>query len=331
MRGKWLLFAGVAILAAVAAGALSLLWRKPAAGPVAAPNPDSAEIAAGEISLPGTIVPREVVAVVAPIEGTLDAFLVEEGEEVSEGQLLAQIKNTGIESERDQAAVEQERMQARVNSLESRLIGLRLEATRARAEANRAREALDRAQKAFLRQQFLYGEGATPRLKFEQAQREYDSAKTEHGNLEEVARLAEEHVGGLARQLDSDKQLLAEKTRELEEAGARIASGQVLAPVTGLVYSLRVRPGDPIRAEAQEIIEIAVNLALLDVVLEPAPNVLPLVRAGQHAVIHVAEAPGGGIPGTVREAKGGQVFVEFASPNPAVKPGLTAQVIIKLT
>jgi len=32
----------------------------------------------------------------------------------------------------------------------------------------------------------------------------------------------------------------------------------------------------------------------------------------------------------VREIKAGRVFVDFTSPSPAVKPGLTAQVKIKL-
>jgi multidrug resistance efflux pump len=276
------------------------------------------------------IVPQEVIAVTAPIDGTIDAFYVEEGEEVAEGQLLAQIKNTGLESERDAAAVELDRVRSRVTSLESRLIGSRLDATRTRAEATRSQEAAERTEKALQRQQLLYREGATPRLKFEQAQREFESAKKERDNLEEVARLADEQVRAMTKQLDSDRQSLAEKTRELEDAGARVASGQVHAPVSGLLYSRRAQPGDPVGGEAQEILEIAVNLALLEVVLEPAPDVLPRIRAGQQAVIQVAEVPGGGIPGKVREVQGGQVFVEFASPNPAVKPGLTAQAIIKL-
>jgi hypothetical protein len=33
----------------------------------------------------------------------------------------------------------------------------------------------------------------------------------------------------------------------------------------------------------------------------------------------------------VREIKESRVFVEFTSPDPAVKPGMTAQVRIKLT
>ena len=49
-----------------------------------------------------------------------------------------------------------------------------------------------------------------------------------------------------------------------------------------------------------------------------------------HAVlVQVAEAPSA-IQGTVREIKAGRVFVDFTSPSPAIKPGLTAQVRIKV-
>jgi hypothetical protein len=36
------------------------------------------------------------------------------------------------------------------------------------------------------------------------------------------------------------------------------------------------------------------------------------------------------IPASVREVKGTQVLVEFTSPSPAIRPGLTAQVTIKI-
>jgi hypothetical protein len=35
------------------------------------------------------------------------------------------------------------------------------------------------------------------------------------------------------------------------------------------------------------------------------------------------------MPGTIKSIQGDQLLVEFTSPNPAVKPGMTAQVRIK--
>jgi hypothetical protein len=65
--------------------------------------------------------------------------------------------------------------------------------------------------------------------------------------------------------------------------------------------------------------------------VEPPPPQLQRIHAGQRAAIHIAEVPDQPISGAVREVKGSQVVVEFISPTPLIKPGLTAQVTIKLT
>ena len=80
----------------------------------------------------------------------------------------------------------------------------------------------------------------------------------------------------------------------------------------------------------EDLFQIAVDLSELDVILEPEPRVLERIRPGQEAVVQIAELLSG-IPGKVREIKESRVFVEFTSPDPAVKPGMTVQVRIKLT
>jgi multidrug efflux pump subunit AcrA (membrane-fusion protein) len=47
------------------------------------------------------------------------------------------------------------------------------------------------------------------------------------------------------------------------------------------------------------------------------------------AAIHVAESAEA-IAGSVREIRDGRVIVDFTSPTPAIKPGMSAQVQIKL-
>ena len=328
MRGKWLLVSGAAILAAVAAGALSLLWRK-SPEPTVVVTQSTAGTPANEVSLPGTIEPREIVSVAAPVDGTLEAFFADEGQEVSEGQLLAQIRSTGLEADREAAASELERARDRANSLESRVIAARLEAARARAEATRARDAFERAEKAYLRQQMLYREGATPRLTYERSQREFEAAKTEHGHQEEIARLAEEQLSLLTKESDTTRASLAAKTRDFEDAGARVAAGEVRSPGDGLIVGRSGRPGETVTTDMLDLFEIAVNLALLQVVVEPPGQVLARIRPGQTALVQVAEVPGEGINGTVREIREGQAVIEFDSPNPLIKPGLTAQVRIR--
>ena len=76
---------------------------------------------------------------------------------------------------------------------------------------------------------------------------------------------------------------------------------------------------------------IVVNLSLLEVVVEPEPPYLARITPSQDAIVRIAEVPGRGIPGKVKEVKNNQVIVEFISPSPAGRPGLSAQVVIKLT
>jgi len=329
MRGKWLLLSGTVILVAIALGALSLLRRDE--GKEAPPAVSKApEFTASEVSLQGTIRAQQVVPVGVPMEGTIHAFFADAGEQVYEGQLLAQIQNTSIESERDAAAAELDRARAEANKLDSALISARLEASRARADASRARSEFERAEKTFQRQQMLYTKGATPRLTFEKARKEFDLAKAGYLSLEEVARGAEDRVAEMSRQADAARKELAERVNDLEQAGQNLAAGQILSPVDGLVISRRSQQGMTVAPDMEDLFVIAVDLTMLEVVVEPEPPVLARVRAGQDTLIQLAEIPGQALPGKVREVKEGSVIVEFTNPNPAVRPGLTAQVVLKL-
>ncbi len=332
MRGKWLLISGIVVFLAIAAGALSLLKRRPGSESAPAASTQRAEAFTGsEVSLPGKVQAQQVVAVGAPVEGTINAILANAGESVYEGQLLAEIGNSSLEMNRSAAQLELERARAEVNGMESRLISARLEASRARADASRARSEFERTEKAFTRQQFLLGKGATPRLAYEKAQKEYDLAKADFATLDEAARGTEGRVSQQGRDLDAAKKTLAAKTEDYEQAGEQAAAGQVLSPVDGLVVSRKGERGETVNPDVQDFFVIAVNLEVLDAVVEPEPPVLDRIHAGQEALIQLAEFPGQGIPGKVREVKDGKVIVEFTRPGPEVKPGLSAQVRIKLT
>jgi HlyD family secretion protein len=57
---------------------------------------------------------------------------------------------------------------------------------------------------------------------------------------------------------------------------------------------------------------------------------LKRLQPGQPALVIVADLGGEGIPAAVKSIEGNTVTVAFTSPNPVVKPGMTAQVRIKL-
>jgi multidrug resistance efflux pump len=329
MRGKWLLISGAVILAAVALGALSLLRRD-------APRTETAvasvrpEPPATEISLPGTIRAQHVISVGVSVTGVIESFSVDVGQDVAEGQILARVASGGLETTREAAARAMEIAQTKVEQLDGRAIQARLEASRSRAEANRSRDEYERAKKAYQRQQVLQSAGATPRLVYERAQHDLETAQTEFEALDEVARQAGDRVTTLAQELQAARKSVDEKRQETDEATSSLAAAEVRSPATGIVVGRRGEAGQEIGPEeARELLQVAVDPSLLQVVVDPEPPVLARIHPGQPALVIIADVPGG-LTGTVKEIKGNQAIVEFISPNPAVKPGMTAQAKIKL-
>ncbi len=329
VRGKWLLVAGTLILLAVAAGALSW-WRRTSHKP-AAPAPAAPAVFAGaEVTLVGKIRARHVVLVGVPVDGTIEFLGPEPGQEVYEGELLARVKNQGLEATHQLAQAQMERAQTRVESLNSALIAARLEASRARSEASRAQGDFERTEKAYRRQQILHQEGAARRLEFEKAQKEFQLAEAHYLSLAELARQAEQRTDSLGKELDNARRLLEDKQRELEEAGQDLAGAEIHSPVDGMVVERSRQVGEEVTRSLKDLFQIAVDLSLLEAVVEPEPPVLARLRPGLESVLVLAELPGEGLPGQVRQVTPAETVIEFTAPSPAVRPGLTAQVRIKL-
>jgi HlyD family secretion protein len=317
------------ILVAVAAGALSWMRRSAAQKSIQAVNA-VAEPVTRELSLAGRVQALHVVPVGAAVNGTIDAILVEVGQEVFEGQLLARISNQGLEALREEAVRTVQNAQERVNSIGSRIIATRLEASRARADASRSRDQFERAEKTYLRQQMLNREGATPRLVYEKSEREFENARSEFNSLDQLARQAEDRVSEAIRDLETAKRALDERNAELETATAQSAAAEIRSPVSGILVARKADPGKIVGPEeARDLLEIAVDLTQLAVAVQPDPKALQHVRPGQDALIFIADLPGA-IPGNIKEIKGSDVIVEFTSPSAVIRPGMTAQVRLKL-
>jgi multidrug resistance efflux pump len=175
----------------------------------------------------------------------------------------------------------------------------------------------------------LVKEGAGKRLDLEKAQQVIDSLNARYDGLDKVAKIAESRAAEAAKEQEVLRKELADRTRQLDGAVAQVASGDVVAPSSGLVIAKRGQAGEDVTVDIEDLFTIATNLTALRVVLQPEPPVLAQIKAGQEVVIQVAELPDG-ILTQVGEVREGQVFIEFNSPNPIVRPGMTVQVFIKL-
>lgn len=327
VRKLWPAGVIVAFVLILLAGSLWLRRSRAPALPSPAP---AAALPLVELTGSGTVRAQQVVKVPIPVEGVIQNLFADVGAEVYEGELLAEIRSSALEAARESLESELERARSQAETLQSRLIAARLEAARARGDANRARADMERAEKVYLRQQLLFREGATPRLTFEKAEREFQTAKSTFASLDEIARNAEEQAAAVQKSLDEVRKLVSEKTAELEETTAHLGEGEVRSPVAGIIVARRGQTGETVRPELGDLFEIAVNLSQLEVAVDLPPPELAHVRPGQEALIQVAEMAGEALSGKVREIRNGQAIVEFVNPNPAVKPGVTAQVRIRL-
>lgn len=330
MRGKWLLFGGCLVLLAIAGGAITV-WRREQAKQVTVVVPVAAPvIVAGELSLSGKIEARNVVGVKAPSAGTVEEYLVNVGEEVYEGQLLARLKNPSLENEKELAKERADKAQEKQNALESQLLAARLEVSRGRAEAARMKEEFTRAERLYQRQSMLNQQGATPRLTFEKSKKDFESGRLDYETLGARQQVAEGRITDLTRDIELAKKALEERNAALEDAETNLQATQVHASVDGVIVMRKGDAGAEIQKGEDEVFRIATDLGSLQIIVEPEAAVLSRIKEGMFAAVFVAEQSDEALNGEIARVADGKVTILFLNPNPLIKPGLTAQVRIKL-
>jgi multidrug resistance efflux pump len=283
-----------------------------------------------QVTLSGAIRPQHFVGVGAQVNGVIDAFLVDVGQDVYQGQVLARIGTQELDSAREAIANAVDHAQERVNRAETAVAGARLEQSRADAEAQRARFAMERAETAFSRQQLLFNQGATPRLVYDKARSEYDGARAEFAVMDRAARATADRVRSALEEVASAQKILAGENQRLQDSQAALEAADVHSPVDGLLVGRNGEIGKLAQEFGENLFQVATDTYALEVALEPQPPVLKRLRPGQPALVLVPDLQTPGITGDIKEIKGTQVVVEFNSTIPAIRPGMVADVRFKL-
>ncbi len=327
MLGRWKLAIVGAVALVCGAGGFLALHRSSAAHAKIAAAPPRVVPKAQEITLTGIVQAAHVVDVPVPVDGTVEQFLAELGQHVSEGEVLARIKNPRLAAAQQLAKLNADQAQNRLNQLEAELIAARLEVSRSEADATRVKSSLDQSEKTFERQQMMFREGVAPRLAYEKAEQEYKGWQAESQKLAETARKAADRVESTTKELEPARKAFAQRTSELEDAEAEMAAGEVNALADGVVIARRGKVGQPVATAVSDLFRIAADPQALEVVAAASPAAR--IQPGQSAIIDLGSGAGP-LAGTVRDVKSGQVFLDIANPPPAVAPGMSVQVKIRL-
>jgi len=331
MRGNWLLIGGIALALAAGTGAFYWWMKRLAPAPVLQTQSPAPPLPSGtEVRLEGRIQAVNLLQVKAPIDGTVEEFAVKPGDEVYEGQILGRIANGSLLDNERESALESDRAQAKLNSAESELIAARLEDSRASADAARIRSELQRAERTYQRQSQLVKEGAIPKNTYLKTEQEYLALKNEADTVAGLAEAARQRIQRSSNEVEMAKKAMAEKEQAHDSAKAELAAANVLSPLDGLVIAIHKVAGDSVTKISGSLIDIASDLSQLELIIEANPSIAPRLAAGQPALVQVAELPGDGLSATVKSVEGGKIVVEFSSPSPLVRPGMTAVARLKV-
>jgi HlyD family secretion protein len=269
----------------------------------------------------GNIVPK----ISAPIQ----RFLVQRGDHVREGQVVAMLENRDLAS----AAEESKGLyqQARASYQTTTGATIPEDTVKAETDLETAKQSYEAAKKVYESRLALLNEGALARklvddakVSMVQAQSLYETTQQHFKLLQSISRT--EQLKGAQAQLDAAK-------AHYESAAAQASYAEVRSPLTGIVSDRPLNVGEMATSGSAllSIVDISRIVARSNLSVAQAAD----VRVGQSATI---SGPGGDVNGKVTVVSPAvdpstttvQVWVEAANPGERLKPGMTAQISIQI-
>jgi ABC exporter DevB family membrane fusion protein len=263
------------------------------AGPVTVTHGVIQRVIAGK----GKIEPRAELRVTASMLGRIKAILVNEGAEVTRGQVLVQMDDQELRARLLQAVAALDEARAGYADLAAGARPQELEGARAReretaAVLGEARTSLDRARA-------LFGKGVIPRSQIDEADARYGVALAQNQSAREQLSLIESGARDDVRRA-AEAQV---KRAEAEVALARTLLDQttIRAPVAGRVIERFMQPGEVIVLQRPQPILTLADLSRIQVRAEVDEGDARFLKAGQTAEITSSAFPGRTFKGTLVE------------------------------
>jgi HlyD family secretion protein len=206
---------------------------------LAAPSMNRPTLIAG----PGRVEPySEDIKIGSELSGRLKSVLVEEGDTIRRGQILAELDNADYRAQVDSARAS---VGAKDAALRKVINGARRqERDEAWSQVNEARAVMENAQSELHRRQELFAAGVVSREESERYAREADVAKAKYEAAVEQHSLVDDRAREEDRSLaEADLQLAKS---QLEEAQARYEKTLIRSPIDGSVLRKHHRSGESV-------------------------------------------------------------------------------------
>jgi HlyD family secretion protein len=229
---------------------------------------------------------------------------VQEGQAVTENQVIAQIDRAEFESRYEQAKANLDRAQKVRQQLQTALHisqnTLPSEVARAEAGLKSARDVLKDAEINYRRFAELFRKGVVTEKERDTLKLNYDVAKSRYAESESMLKLAK---GNLAR-IDAARDEIATADAQIDvarasmnQASIQLAYTQLKSPLDGVVTSRNVEPGETVTV-GRELITIS-DLKRVDLKIFVGETTIGKVKPGQKVEVSVDTFPGKVYHGTV--------------------------------
>ncbi len=211
------------------------------------------------LSATGTVAAQDLIPVLPQTNGLqIKQVLVNEGDNVKAGQLLAVLDDSVLQAQISQAKADVESRQADVASRQADLASKQAEVTSSqavvqqkRADLAQAQAKLEEAQRNYQRYQKLAAEGAV-------SQQELDTRETTLKTAREEVRLAQENVssalasvssaqaniGSAKANIGSAEAVVKSNAAKVQQLKTQLSQTLVRAPVSGIIAEKLARVGD---------------------------------------------------------------------------------------
>jgi ABC exporter DevB family membrane fusion protein len=238
----------------------------------------------------------DVVEVGAAVDGVIAELLVNEGQVIKAGELIARIACDDLEAEIGAAkAAENAARQSKVRLVR----GSRDEERRAAAaDEAAARAALGDAQDQYKRFSALIADGIVPKDQFDRASRQLDAAQA--ATAAAVARERLVSADPLPEDLQRADAEIALAERRAASAEARFAKCFVRSPIDGTVLKRHREPGESISMFVPRPIVSVANVTAIRIRAEVDERDIARVREGQRTRVTIDAFPDQTFSGTVR-------------------------------
>ncbi len=281
------------------------------------------------VTADAVLFPRDQANITPKISAPIRRFLVNRGDRVKRGQLLAELEN------RDLAAAAQESRgqfaQAESNYRATADATVPEQVTKAQTDLAAAREGLDAAQKLLESRQQLLKEGATARKTVDEAQVAYAQVKSQFETADQHLKSLQsvgkqEQIKSAAAQVDAAKGHYA-------TAQAQVGYSQIRSPITGVVTDRPLYPGEMANAGAPiiTVMDVSAVVARVNMAQDQARD----IKVGADATITPADGsePVDGkvtivSPATDQNSTTVQVWVQADNPDGRLRAGQSVHVAI---